>query len=124
LGYQRNNRDSNNYCAYHIGEPAPNRTTIKIIGIEATRMPTKHSMQRIIRTIPEDTLISMDFITIPKITEKRTNPSLYSFFRGLKKVRTRRGSESKDTVYLLNNMKKFKRPPRTSLYQNIIRYSG
>lgn len=38
-------------------------------------------------------VIKHDFINIPKTTEKRTSPFLYSFFNGLKKVCSKRGTE-------------------------------
>ena len=81
-------------------------------------------MKRIVRIIPSDTVRKIDFTIIPDITENRTSPSLYSFFNGLKNVLRRRETESNEAIYLLNRTKKFRRPPRTSLYQNNMRYSG
>jgi hypothetical protein len=62
--------------------------------------------------------------TIPKIIEKTTNPSRYSFLRGLKNVDIRRGKDNKDDTYWLKEIKNFKRPPKTSLYQKANKNKG
>lgn len=59
-----------------------------------------------------------DFMRIPAIIEKKTSPSLYSFFNGLKNVLKSNGTESNDATYLLKLSRKLKTPPITSLYQN------
>lgn len=78
---------------------------------------TKNSIERILRRINAETNIKTLLSTIPKTIEKTTNPSLYSFLRGLKKVLTRRGKDNNEATYRLKEIKNFKSPPRTSLYQ-------
>lgn len=42
-----------------------------------------------------DTRSNIDLINIPAIIEKKTSPSLYSFFSGLKNVFKRRGTDKR-----------------------------
>lgn len=97
---------------------------INAIGIAATRTVIKNSMHKIIQIMPIDTSIRIDLISTPKMSEKRISPSLYSFFRGLKKVLINNDNDKRDETYLLNRTKKLTRPPKTSLYQNKMRYKG
>jgi hypothetical protein len=77
----------------------------------------KTSTTKIERRINEVTKINTVFMTIPKKIEKRTSPSRYSFFKGLKKVFSKFGSEKSLETYRLKATKKLKSPAITSLYQ-------
>lgn len=86
MDYRKNSKENNNYFAYQIGELEPKIIKINDIGIKATNTNNKHSIIIIMAIISTRTLINILLITIPKMTEKTTNPCLYSFFSGLKNV--------------------------------------
>lgn len=90
---------------------------IKPSGNTKSKTPIRSSINRTTITKGIVILSSDDFITIPKMIENKTRPSLYSFLSGLKKVFNKSGIERRDTKYLLNEAKKSNVPPSTSLYQ-------
>lgn len=57
----------------------------------------------------------IDFKKIPATLENPTRPSLYSFFKGLKKVLKRRFTERSEAIYLFKFIKKLKMPKSKSL---------
>lgn len=68
----------------------------------------------ITRIIKSEIKIRMDFISIPKILEKRTSPCLYSFFKGFTKVFKSKFRERRETVYRLKSTKFLATPPTMS----------
>jgi hypothetical protein len=52
------------------------------------------------RMMSKDASKIKDFTITPKIIEDHTNPSLYSFFKGLRNVVSRSGVERRSNVYL------------------------
>jgi len=64
------------------------------------------------------------FIIIPIIIEKPTNPSRYSFFQGLKKVFSIKGSEKTPKKALFKEAKKRRILLGASRYQNFIKMKG
>lgn len=70
------------------------------------------------------TAIRTDFTKIPIPIENVTSPFLYSFLRGLKNVRTKRGKDKRSIMYLLSEMKKVMSPITASTYQNFRRKKG
>lgn len=63
-------------------------------------------------------------INIPIAMENPTNPSLYSFFNGLKYVLTKRGSEKRWMEALLSDAKKLTSTTGASMYQNLRKIKG
>ncbi|MCL4354934.1 hypothetical protein M1349_05765 [Patescibacteria group bacterium] len=64
------------------------------------------------------------FINIPIPMEKPTNPSLYSFFQGLKYVLTRRGNDRTFKILLFNDEKNKKTDNGISKNQNFRKTNG
>ena len=56
--------------------------------------------------------------------EKPTNPCLYSFLRGLKKVLINVGSENNTKKASLRDKKNFNNPTGASIYQNFKKING
>ena len=94
---------------------------ISATGTKSRKTPIKNSISKSKITIRRDTEIRTDLMHIPKIIENNTNPCLYSFLSGLKKVLIRRGRDSNEATYRLRSIKKSSNPPRTSLYQKAIK---
>lgn len=67
----------------------------------------------------KSTAIKRDLSTMPINIENLTNPSLYSFFHGLKKVLSIRGRENALKKDLLRVKKYLRRETGASKYQNL-----
>ena len=84
----------------------PKINAINKSGRANKNIPTINSTNNMQKIISNETEIRTDFIAMPNKIEKITNPSLYSFFRGLKNVLVRSDRDRREATYRLQSIKK------------------
>jgi hypothetical protein len=102
--------------------------------IKNTSKPENGKSKKLIRSTASSAIITIkiarskrirnDLVSIPIHRENHTSPCLYSFFKGLKNVRSMSGSENNSKKAVFSEVKNPSMPRGASMYQNLRKITG